>query len=524
MHDPFEVVLRRLARRGDASIPKAPRVPPPLELKEGERVRVRTIAEIVATLDERERCDGLAWMDLMAPFCGRTFTVVRRVNRFFDERTRRMLRCRNAVLLEGVHCVPTSDAPYDYAGCERMCLLFWHEAWLERAAEEEAVALPLEVQEITTAEQLPAIEADWRALVELSPGARLFHTWEWLAAQLSLCWEGRLAVLLVRRGARLVGAAPLVLDREGENGCAGSLSVPESRLDLLCAEPAGGVLDAVLAHLGRSRRSWSLTLPRCSFASETLAALRTSAPHAGAGTYLCEIAPSRVVRSAGGWDSYLASRDSHVRREWKRKQNKLERAGAVEFRTPITGSDVARAMADVLAIERTSWKEAEGTSLANELHSTELYSALAEGYATLGWLRLHVLYLDGKPIAHLFGVRFRNELYALKTSYDAAYAALSPGLLVVLHALRHALAEGCSAIDLLGSDSRWKREVATDSPAAVSVCVFSANQLSCQACRLVRGELKSWLAPRAPSLLTLMRRSGLTRLLGTPARPHPSGR
>jgi hypothetical protein len=76
----------------------------------------------------------------------------------------------------------------------------------------------------------------------------------------------------------------------------------------------------------------------------------------------------------------------------------------------------------------------------------------------------------------------------------------------VLHALREALAEGCSAIDLLGSDSRWKRETATDSPVAVSVCVFSANQLPCRACRLVRGELKSWLARRAPSLLTLMRR------------------
>jgi len=41
---------------------------------------------------------------------------------------------------------------------------------------------------------------------------------------------------------------------------------------------------------------------------------------------------------------------------------------------------------------------------------------------------------------------------------------------------------------------------------AVSVCVFSANQLPCQACRLVRGELRSWLTQRAPSLLTLMRK------------------
>lgn len=107
-----------------------------LGLVEGERVRVRPWEQIEATLDDDERTGGLGWMALQREFCGGTYTVARRVERFFDERTRRMLKVKGVVLLEGVHCMPPKGGPDDYAGCQRMCLLFWKEAWLERVADE----------------------------------------------------------------------------------------------------------------------------------------------------------------------------------------------------------------------------------------------------------------------------------------------------------------------------------------------------------------------------------------------------
>ena len=105
-----------------------------LDLREGERVRVKTWNEISATLDAEERFEGLAWMSLMRPFCEKQFTVTRRVDRFFDERSRRLLKLRDVVLLDGVYCQPPADSPVDYAGCQRMCFLFWKEAWLERVS------------------------------------------------------------------------------------------------------------------------------------------------------------------------------------------------------------------------------------------------------------------------------------------------------------------------------------------------------------------------------------------------------
>jgi hypothetical protein len=109
-----------------------PVIPSPLGLREGERVRVKAMEQIRATLDPVGDCQGLGFMPIQAGFCGREFTVAKRVERFFDERTRRMLRIRNTVILDGVYCEPPADGPDDYSGCHRTCFLFWKEAWLER--------------------------------------------------------------------------------------------------------------------------------------------------------------------------------------------------------------------------------------------------------------------------------------------------------------------------------------------------------------------------------------------------------
>lgn len=120
--------------RAAQSIPR--RHSPPLA--PGDRVRVRARAEIDATLDENGTCDGMTFLDVvMEKYCGRTFVVRRRIDRFFDERHWRMLKLKDAVILDGAFCEPPKTAGVDWAGCDRSCFLFWKEAWLERVTPDE---------------------------------------------------------------------------------------------------------------------------------------------------------------------------------------------------------------------------------------------------------------------------------------------------------------------------------------------------------------------------------------------------
>jgi len=134
LEDPGRLLVKAGLRRPAtaAADAPAPAVPPPLHLLAGQRVRVKSLEQIRSTLDAVGDCEGLGFMPVQEAFCGREFTVRKRIERFFDERTRRMLRLRNTVILDGVFCEPPTTGAVDYAGCHRTCFLFWKEAWLER--------------------------------------------------------------------------------------------------------------------------------------------------------------------------------------------------------------------------------------------------------------------------------------------------------------------------------------------------------------------------------------------------------
>jgi len=103
-----------------------------LDLRPGELVRIKSYDEIRATLDIGLSNRGLAFDAELVPFCGKTFRVSTRVERFVDEKTGKMRRMNTpAVILEGVTCRAL------YCGqrmfCPRSIHLWWREIWLERA-------------------------------------------------------------------------------------------------------------------------------------------------------------------------------------------------------------------------------------------------------------------------------------------------------------------------------------------------------------------------------------------------------
>jgi hypothetical protein len=97
-------------------------------LQAGDRVRVKSREEIQATLDSWNRLKGCDIMEEMWPYCGTTQRVLKRVERFLDERDYRVKRCKGIVLLEGLIC----EGTVDYGPCDRSCYYFWREEWLEK--------------------------------------------------------------------------------------------------------------------------------------------------------------------------------------------------------------------------------------------------------------------------------------------------------------------------------------------------------------------------------------------------------
>jgi hypothetical protein len=99
-----------------------------LGLQAGEWVRVRPEEQIRSTLDEAGKLKGCSFLNVMLPYCGTRQKVFKPVTRFVDERNYKIKTPHGIVLLEGVMCTGTEF----YGKCDRSCLFFWREEWLER--------------------------------------------------------------------------------------------------------------------------------------------------------------------------------------------------------------------------------------------------------------------------------------------------------------------------------------------------------------------------------------------------------
>jgi len=134
---PKRALERIRARRAPQDSSRGTRVQPEvLGLEPGDRIQVKSVDEIAATLDDEGKFEGLAYIPaLMDRYCGQTYTVRKRAVRFFDERSWRMVKVKNVVLLDEVFCEPSKHVDCDWAGCDRTCFLFWKEGWLRRVVE-----------------------------------------------------------------------------------------------------------------------------------------------------------------------------------------------------------------------------------------------------------------------------------------------------------------------------------------------------------------------------------------------------
>lgn len=103
------------------------------KLRAGDRVVVRSPAEILSTLDAEGTLDGLPFMPEMVDWCGKSFSVLRRVEKTCVEADRPIYPNRrfandDVVMLQGPRC---DGQGHD--GCQRGCRIFWKESWLRHA-------------------------------------------------------------------------------------------------------------------------------------------------------------------------------------------------------------------------------------------------------------------------------------------------------------------------------------------------------------------------------------------------------
>jgi hypothetical protein len=121
-------------------------------LRAGDVVEVKSASEILATLDEDGRVDGLPFMPEMLQFCGKKIQVRSRAHKTCDTiQASGFRRMEDAVHLDDLRC---DGSAHD--GCQAACLIFWKSAWLRRVDEPSPAAEDADVADPAALERLAA--------------------------------------------------------------------------------------------------------------------------------------------------------------------------------------------------------------------------------------------------------------------------------------------------------------------------------------------------------------------------------
>ena len=166
--------------------------------------------------------------------------------------------------------------------------------------------------------------------------------------------------------------------------------------------------------------------------------------------------PSPYVTLPASFEELLAARSRNTRKQLRKRRRDLEAAGSVRVRTSRGGPDLERDLDDLLRVEASGWKGREGTAITSNATSEQLYRGFAREAAKKSWLRLYLLEINDTVIAAQLAVAIGKEMFLVKTGFDQAWAAHSPGFVLTAEVIEQSIAEGLRGVDMQGRADEYK--------------------------------------------------------------------
>lgn len=158
------------------------------------------------------------------------------------------------------------------------------------------------------------------------------------------------------------------------------------------------------------------------------------------------------------WIDPLSKFSKRRRKVATRKIKKAGELGGVDLKVlSPTVDEVDELFAKAIEVESKSWKSRVGTALAQDSAQREFYRQYSRSVASLGDLRMCFLEVGGVAAATVIAVSWRNRFWALKTGYNEAYSAVSPGEMIFQRLISYATSEEYETFEFCGKEAAWTK-------------------------------------------------------------------
>jgi CelD/BcsL family acetyltransferase involved in cellulose biosynthesis len=310
-----------------------------------------------------------------------------------------------------------------------------------------------------------ALREEWTELLESSSNDCIFLTWEWLHTWWKHLGAGRqLDLIAIRRDGELIGLAPFVVCPRRLSRLVpcrtrqflGTGSVGSDYLDVIVRqgqEPEA--LSALAAHLAEAGMALDLAQVNRRSAAALDVARRLEQRAWRVSERAGDVCPFIDLRGQT-WLSYLASLDGQHRYNFKRRAGKLTKDFAMRFELAASEGERREALAALVALHMQRWSARGGSTALYASSLVAFHEEFSQLALARGWLRLFVLRLDSRPVAALYGFRYRDTFCFYQTGFDPGFSRHGVGQVTVGLTIKHAIEEGATTYDLLHGDERYK--------------------------------------------------------------------
>jgi len=308
------------------------------------------------------------------------------------------------------------------------------------------------------------LEDPWNRLLERTPTDTVFLRHEWFR-----CWweaygrDRSLSVLLIREKGALIGISPLMISRASFRGFPvrriGFIENPETpRSDFIASRNPEGVIDETIAFVTEQMTPWHiLVLNNIPVDSDTRGLLETICRKRGMPYLVLPALRSPYLRIETDWDSFYGKTTQRFKKRLRYNKNRLEKVGHISVENVGRINEHESVLRDLYAIGQRSWKNGIGRSISCNTENRVFFSELGRMAGEKGWLSLWLMKADGKPLAFEYHLQYKGRVHALRSEFDEAYAAHSPGAVLESHIVRTIFEGGFREYDMGGSQDEYKK-------------------------------------------------------------------
>lgn len=330
-----------------------------------------------------------------------------------------------------------------------------------------------DVVEINDLESLAPHRMAWTALLDETPRASFFHTYQWLEAYWRHFGEQqKLRVLIVRAAGKTIGIVPLIVKAETRQY--GKLRVLTYPLDNWGAwySPIGGnqaaTLTLAMRHIASTERDWdTIDLPGIDHLLTDRGRTARAMQSVGLRAIAFPNGHSEVLQFKGDWDQYLSDLDSKQRSDIRRVMRRVEECGDVTFirhrpRPACEGDgNPAWTLYDQCEeVASLSWqaKSPDGNTICDQRYRPFLRDA-HEAAARLGMVDMNLLEIDGQAVAFSYNYHYHGDVFGLRTGYRTNHPQKGIGRYLILRSIQDSFTRGDHRLEMGTGGQRYKKKL-----------------------------------------------------------------